>query len=104
MTRNTSTYNERGRNNKISEIDNNNDLFRKSYDRRFAEIIERNFYDNRDKNNAKRNRNRNNQRNKFDTIEENINKNINALNNLGYKVNIEDKILNKVMEISKFVK
>ena len=102
MARNTSSYNERGRNNKISEIDNNNDLIRKSYDRRFAEIIERNFYDNKDKNNAKRNRN--NQSNKFDTIEENINKNINALNNLGYKVNIEDKILNKVMEMSKFVK
>ena len=100
---------ERVRNNKISEFEEKNNPLRKSHDKSFYEIFEKNFFDNR-YNNRNDKRNRNNiktnydQRSKLDNINEQVNKGVKGLKNLGYNVILEDEILNRVVEKSKFEK
>ena len=105
--------NYRRRRNKIPEF-KEDETFRNSYDKGFSKYANENIINNRYDNNAERNRNyRNNRNNKrpnyIPSYEENdfnklIDQNIRALNNLGYKVNVEDEILQRVLEKSKIEK
>lgn len=75
----------------------------------FMKFLKKNFFDNK-YNNRNDKRNRNNiktnydQRSKLDNVNEQVNKGVKGLKNLGYNVSLEDEILNRVVEKSKFEK
>lgn len=99
-------YKERGRN-KMPEFEKKVEL-RKSYDKPFYKSFKKIFFDNKYNNNAERNKKKImpncNLSYEENDIEKLIHINVKAINNLGYKVNKEEEIVQKVIEKSKFEK